>query len=115
MAASAACDWAAEGSYASSRQLTLTRPSSPGPRARTSGGAPAVGCGVDTARKANERRLARVAQPRRKHWGWGWEHQQPAIEQLRAGAPALAGQLGVPPGDVAEPVALDAVELAPPR
>jgi alkyldihydroxyacetonephosphate synthase len=56
-----------------------------------------------------------VEDARRKHWGWGFEHQQPSLDQVRASAPALAGQLGLPLVDVAAPVALDAVQLAAPR
>src|SRR5262245_32067276 len=101
IAASAARECSGGGSNASSRQLTVTFSSSQGPRARTWGGALAAGCcWVDTsAAKAIERRLARVAQTRerqrRKHWGWGFEHQQVPIDQVRAGAPALAERLGV--------------------
>src|SRR5437870_681183 len=61
------------------------------------------------------RRLAPVAETRRKHWGWGFEHQQPSTEQVRAGAPELAEQLGVPLVDVAEPVGIEQLALAAPR
>jgi alkyldihydroxyacetonephosphate synthase len=56
-----------------------------------------------------------VAVRRRKHWGWGFEDQQPALAQVRASAPELASRLGVPLGDVDEPLALERVTLAPPR
>jgi alkyldihydroxyacetonephosphate synthase len=52
-----------------------------------------------------------VSTRRRKHWGWGFEDQQPTAAQLRASAPALAAQLGIELGDVAEPVALERVQL----
>ena len=52
---------------------------------------------------------------RRKHWGWAFEDQQPSAGQLRASAATLADRLGLAPGEVQEPVALDALRLAPPR
>jgi alkyldihydroxyacetonephosphate synthase len=56
-----------------------------------------------------------VSSRRRKHWGWGFEDQQPAPAQLRAFAPVLAAQLGLSLGEVQEPVALASVRLAQPR
>jgi alkyldihydroxyacetonephosphate synthase len=56
-----------------------------------------------------------VSGRRRKHWGWGFEDQQPSPEQLRASVAGLAAHLGMTLGDVEEPVALEAVRLAPPR
>jgi len=52
---------------------------------------------------------------RRKHWGWGFEDQQPSPAQLRASAAALAAHLGMALGEVQEPVALDSVTLPAPR
>ncbi len=52
---------------------------------------------------------------RHKHWGWGYEDQQPTSEQLRAGAAAIGEHLGLRLGEVEQPVALERVELAPPR
>ncbi len=52
---------------------------------------------------------------RRKHWGWGYEDQQPAPAQVREWAHALTERLGFRPTEVREPVALEAVSLAPPR
>jgi alkyldihydroxyacetonephosphate synthase len=52
---------------------------------------------------------------RRKHWGWGFEDQQPSSAQLRASAAALAAQLGIALGEVQEPVALGALRLPAPR
>jgi alkyldihydroxyacetonephosphate synthase len=53
---------------------------------------------------------------RYKHWGWGFEDQQPSHAHMRAAAPALATHLGVRfDGEVEEPVALEAVALEPPR
>jgi alkyldihydroxyacetonephosphate synthase len=52
---------------------------------------------------------------RRKHWGWGFEDQQPTSAQLRASAATLATHLGIALGEVEEPAALESVRLAPPR
>jgi alkyldihydroxyacetonephosphate synthase len=52
---------------------------------------------------------------RRKHWGWGFEDQQPSREQLRASTAALATHLGIALGDVEQPVALEQVQLRAPR
>jgi alkyldihydroxyacetonephosphate synthase len=56
-----------------------------------------------------------VTTRRRKHWGWGFEDEQPSPEEVRAAASGLAVHLGFPPAEVEEPVSLDAVELPPPR
>jgi alkyldihydroxyacetonephosphate synthase len=51
-----------------------------------------------------------------KHWGWGFEDQQPSLADVRAAAGALAVHLGVAfDGEIEAPVALEAVALAPPR
>jgi alkyldihydroxyacetonephosphate synthase len=52
---------------------------------------------------------------RRKHWGWGYEHQQPAHDQVERMASAAREHLGFGPADVERPVPLDALELAPAR
>ncbi len=52
---------------------------------------------------------------RRKHWGWGFEDQQPSPAQLRASVAALAAHLGMALADVEEPVALESVRMAPAR
>jgi alkyldihydroxyacetonephosphate synthase len=52
---------------------------------------------------------------RRKHWGWGFEDQQPSTAQLGDSALALGAHLGFELGEVEEPVALDAVRLPAPR
>jgi alkyldihydroxyacetonephosphate synthase len=59
--------------------------------------------------------LAAVGIRRRKHWGWGYEDQQPSLEILRALAAELGRHLGMALGEVEEPVALDALRLTPPR
>src|SRR4051794_4896516 len=51
----------------------------------------------------------------RKHWGWGFEYQQPSHEQVEAVAAGAREQLGFPPADVERRVPLDAIELPPPR
>jgi alkyldihydroxyacetonephosphate synthase len=50
-----------------------------------------------------------------KHWGWGYEDQQPSAAQLRATAAAIAQQLCLPLGEIESPVALADVQLEPPR
>lgn len=52
---------------------------------------------------------------RRKHWGWGFEDQQPTPTQVRASAGELAAHLGIELDRVEDPVALEALKLAPPR
>ena len=52
---------------------------------------------------------------RRKHWGWGYEDQQPDRAALEAAAGAVRERLGFATGPVEEPVALEAIELPPPR
>jgi alkyldihydroxyacetonephosphate synthase len=52
---------------------------------------------------------------RRKHWGWGFEDQQPTLTQVRASAATLAEHLGMTLTEVEEPVALESVALLPPR
>jgi alkyldihydroxyacetonephosphate synthase len=55
-----------------------------------------------------------VSERRRKHWGWGYEDQQPSLADLRAAAEGIRERLGF--GDEPEaPVPLEAVELAPTR
>ncbi|HXC24175.1 MAG TPA: FAD-binding oxidoreductase [Solirubrobacteraceae bacterium] len=52
---------------------------------------------------------------RRKHWGWGFEDEQPSPEEVRAAAGGLATHLGFPPVEVEDPVGLDALKLPDPR
>jgi alkyldihydroxyacetonephosphate synthase len=52
---------------------------------------------------------------RRKHWGWGFEDEQPSTEEVRATAAGLATHLGFPPVEVEQPVGLDALRLRPVR
>ncbi|HEY1597105.1 MAG TPA: FAD-binding oxidoreductase, partial [Thermoleophilaceae bacterium] len=52
---------------------------------------------------------------RRKHWGWGYEDQQPPHDEVRAAAAGIRAHLGFEPLDAEEPVPLSAVELPAPR
>ncbi len=52
---------------------------------------------------------------RRKHWGWGFEDQQPPLEQVRDAAAALGAHLGLELGEVEAPVPLESVSLPEPR
>jgi alkyldihydroxyacetonephosphate synthase len=52
---------------------------------------------------------------RLKHWGWGYEDEQPSAEELRAGADFLAERLGFGSPEPERPVALADVSLAQPR
>jgi alkyldihydroxyacetonephosphate synthase len=52
---------------------------------------------------------------RRKHWGWGFEDQQPPHEQVEAAGAAAREHLGFGPAEVERPVALEDVELRPAR
>ena len=52
---------------------------------------------------------------RRKFWGWGFEDQQPAHEQVEAAAAAAREHLGFGPADVERPARLEELELPPSR
>jgi alkyldihydroxyacetonephosphate synthase len=52
---------------------------------------------------------------RRSHWGWGYEDDRPAGDEVRAVAATIPGHLGFPAAEIEEPVPLEAVELPPPR
>jgi len=52
---------------------------------------------------------------RYKHWGWGYEDQQPGEEQLRQTAAVLREHLGVGEQELERAVALEQVTLASPR
>lgn len=51
---------------------------------------------------------------RRKHWGWGYEDQQPSRRELEEAAAGIRERLGFG-GEVEEPVPLEAVDLRPSR
>jgi alkyldihydroxyacetonephosphate synthase len=52
---------------------------------------------------------------RRKHWGWGFEDEQPPPEEVRATAAFLASHLGFGSTEPEAPVPLAQVSLPPPR
>ncbi len=52
---------------------------------------------------------------RLKHWGWGYEDQQPSDDELRAIATTVTEQLGFGSTEPEQPVALEAVTLPAPR
>jgi alkyldihydroxyacetonephosphate synthase len=52
---------------------------------------------------------------RRKHWGWGYEDEQPSPEDLRGAAAFLTDRLGFGSRDPEQPVPLSAVSLRAPR
>lgn len=52
---------------------------------------------------------------RRKHWGWGYEDQQPSRAALEASAATFAERLGFRLAEVREPVGLAQLQLAPCR
>lgn len=60
-------------------------------------------------------RLAAMELRRRKHWGWGYEDEQPTPEQLAAQGAAVLAHLGFGEAEVEMPVSLDEVKLAPAR
>ena len=52
---------------------------------------------------------------RRKHWGWGYQDQQPDRAGLEAMVPLVRDRLGFEVDSVEEPVPEQDVELSPPR
>ncbi|TMK38907.1 MAG: FAD-binding oxidoreductase [Actinobacteria bacterium] len=57
-----------------------------------------------------------MGQRRRKHWGWGFEDEQPSEAELRAAAGPIAAQLGFgSPAGLELPVPLERVQLPEPR
>jgi alkyldihydroxyacetonephosphate synthase len=52
---------------------------------------------------------------RRKHWGWGYEDQQPSPEQVGEAAAGIRSHLGFEPLEPEEPVPIERVELPAPR
>lgn len=52
---------------------------------------------------------------RRKHWGWGLEHEQPSREEVQAAASGLFPHLGFAPREIEDPVSLEDVVLSGPR
>jgi len=56
-----------------------------------------------------------MAERRLKHWGWGYEDQQPSHDEVVAAAEGIRAHLGFGAGEVERPVALDDVQLPAPR
>ncbi len=56
-----------------------------------------------------------TATRRLKHWGWGYEDQQPPRDQVEGIARAVTDRLGFEVDEIEEPVPLDTVELPEPR
>ncbi len=52
---------------------------------------------------------------RRNHWGWGYEDERPATDEVRAAAAGIAPLLGFGETEVEEPVPLERVRLPAPR
>lgn len=52
---------------------------------------------------------------RRKHWGWGYEDEQPTLTQLREQTAAIVTHLGFGHAEPEQPVALDSLSLPQPR
>ncbi|MEX2252847.1 MAG: FAD-binding oxidoreductase [Thermoleophilaceae bacterium] len=52
---------------------------------------------------------------RRKFWGWGFEDQQPAPDQVAEQGAALRSHFGFEPADVEQPVRLEDLTLPQPR
>jgi alkyldihydroxyacetonephosphate synthase len=59
--------------------------------------------------------MADEPERRRKHWGWGFEDQQPDRAGLEAMIPLVRERLGFEVDRAEDPVPIEAVELAPPR
>ncbi|MEA2478481.1 MAG: alkyldihydroxyacetonephosphate synthase [Thermoleophilaceae bacterium] len=55
------------------------------------------------------------AERRLKWWGWGYEDQQPAHEEVRQAAAGLRAHLGFEPEDAERPAALESLDLPAPR
>jgi alkyldihydroxyacetonephosphate synthase len=56
-----------------------------------------------------------MVEGRRKHWGWGYEHEQPPPDEVRSAASFLASRLGFGSTDPEAPVPLSELTLPPPR
>src|SRR5207248_9375055 len=80
---------------------------------------PADISGVNCSRAGRPCEAAVMAQTtaarRLKHWGWGYEDQQPSEHELSEAAAGIRAHLGFDPEDVETPVPLDEVELPAPR
>jgi len=56
-----------------------------------------------------------MAERRLKHWGWGYEDQQPPHDEVVAAAEGIRAHLGFGAGEIERPVPIDEVELRTPR
>jgi alkyldihydroxyacetonephosphate synthase len=56
-----------------------------------------------------------VSRRRLKHWGWGYEDQQPSKDEIEGVAKAVTERLGFEIEGIEEPVPLDQIELADSR
>ena len=52
---------------------------------------------------------------RLKHWGWGYEDEQPSPDDVRAAASGIVAHFGFGSAEVEQPVPLQRVELPPAR
>ena len=52
---------------------------------------------------------------RLKHWGWGYEDEQPSLDELRSTAPGIVAHLGFGSAEPEAPVPLAQLALPPPR
>ncbi len=52
---------------------------------------------------------------RLKHWGWGYEDEQPSLDELRSTAPGIVAHLGFGSTEPEAPVPLAQLALPPPR
>jgi len=50
-----------------------------------------------------------------KHWGWGYEDQQPTEQAIRQTAALAAGHLGLAVSEIEAPVTLERLQLREPR
>ncbi|MGZ4183547.1 MAG: FAD-binding oxidoreductase [Solirubrobacteraceae bacterium] len=59
--------------------------------------------------------VSRVSERRLKHWGWGYEDEQPSPEEVTQAAAFITGRLGFGSTEPERPVPLSGVSLPPPR
>ncbi len=59
--------------------------------------------------------MAEERSRRLKHWGWGYEDQQPPHDQVVEQARAITAHLGFGAAEAERPVPLDRLDLRPPR
>ena len=56
-----------------------------------------------------------VTTRRRKHWGWGFEDEQPSHAEVEEAAAGIRDHLGFGAGEVERPLPLEEIRLPPPR